>query len=289
MSEKFRLAELDLAGTSIPQMESDDGLSYEFSEFLQRQAGDASPAVTGVTMTSHKFNFETQHIQTIIDLCIATAGNENICQGFPSSGADQILTFRKGKSSGVRTPLATAEHIDQRVDASFLSWESFNAPADGNATISCRLQTLSALTNDKAAALSSVSVVDQAFKCGPIVFRITGDIADREPCVLSATWENNITYDDKNCSGSDFTNYSAIDDYESVLTIDLDDMTQAIDANASAALTSCVFYLKQVGEANGALKHIKFTVTAGDVLPSSNRQLKFRVRSFTIATDQAIV
>ena len=292
MSEKFKLAQLDLGGTVIPQINEDDGISYEFEEFLQRQGGSAAPSTTGVTKTMHKLPFSTQHIENVLDLCAQTTGNEGICEGFDSSDvgvSDQILSFRKGLSRGVRTPLATGEHITQRVTDSFLSWESWSASSDGNAEISCRLALLAELTNSKTATLSSTSVVDEAFKLGPLKFQVTGDSSDREPCILSATWENNIVYDDKACSGADLVHYSGIDEYEPICTVELEDQTQAIDVNGVVAITSFVIYLRAVGESDGATEHIKFTVTAGDAMPgSNNKQLRFRIRSFTIATGVAI-
>ena len=241
----------------------------------------------------HKIPIDTQHIKKIIDLCLLTSEGEGLCEGFDSGvggRTDQILSFRKGKSRAVRTDLADGEHITQRVTDSMLSWDSWNAPAGGgNANIVGSLRLLSALTNSKTATLSATTVVGEAFKLGPLKFRVTGDVADREPCILSATWENNISYDDKVCGGKDLNNYSGIDEYEPICTVELEDQTQAIDVNGSLALTSFVIYLKAVGESDGALKHIKFTVTAGDCLPgSTNKQLRFRIRSFTVATDQAI-
>ena len=294
MSAKHHIAQIDFGGAgTLGQFNNEDGISYEFDEYLQRQGGGGAPAVTGISNTMHKIPIETEHIKKIIDLCALTSEGDGICEGFDSGvggRTDQILSFRKAKSRAVRTDLTDGEHITQRVTDSMLSWDSWNAPAGGaNATITGALRLLSALTNSKTATLSATTVVSQAFKLGPLKFRITGDVADREPCILSATWENNITYDDKVCGGADLNNYSGIDDYEPICTVDLDDQTQAIDANGSVALTSFVIYLKAVGESDGASKHIKFTVTAGDCLPGgSNKQLRFRIRTFTIAVDQAI-
>lgn len=286
--EKYKLAQLSLPGGIITQFENDDLMSYEFEEFLQRQGGQASPSFVGTNLSMHKMTPETQQIKTVLDICATDSENEGIVAGFDSGDANQTLTFRKSKSRGVRTPIATGAHISQFVTDSMFAWESIAAPEKGNATISTRLMLLSALTNDVADTLSATTIKTESYKVGPVIYRITGDSADRTPCVQSWNWDNQIEYDDKACSGSNIVDYSAVDNYEPIITVDTEDIPQAIALEGTPAIVSFNAYLRKNGVADNVAEHIRFSVTAGQALPAGSRQLRFRVQSFAINTAVAI-
>jgi len=278
------------SGNAITQLEEMTP-EYNFEALIKHGGSAVNPTFTGSRHSKPAFQFETLQIDEILNRC--TSPN-NIAKAFPSGGGNIDLEWMLGKDLEERELAASTVHEIDRMTKAMLSWQTINAPADGeDATIQALLSPTLDGSNPPIqkvhdTAITVTSLVQAVYKGGPIAINTTP--LNKNMCVESWTWQNQIEYQFRLCSNNQYLKYAGIRRFVpmvDIVTDNIDDVRALLPTGAG--LTSFDAYL--VKNTSGGMElsrstdvHIKLSATAGKAVPVQPRTLRVYMQSFTVDT-----
>ena len=273
-------------GPPITQVEQIP-LAPGFEDISVIPGGGVFPGFTGSSRSEPSFQVSTSQIKTVLDLCV----QDSIAVGGQSANFD--IEYQRGQNLQTRFPSSSDEHTRLRVTDWLFAWDSINAPENGLAEISTMLKPISDGTNppvvrQSGVPLSAAPAVQHVYGVGPVFL-------NGEPiCVESWSWQNNLTYKTKVCSGLAYLGYASVQTSSPIATIQTEDRDAVLSYLPSGSgQTLLEFYLRRksqggLNEPNVSPVHIRLAALLGTVKPDSDSALKVQVHSFTTDTAAAI-
>ena len=267
LSSLFKLHAIKTESLGSIGLLTDVTPAYNLSDFVEFAAGHPTPLMLGAHMATPDIRFTTRDLGTPMGW--AAGGVAGIAKDL-SSGYVQ-LTYRKALASGTRVPNITDAHVQGRCeDNCFFYWDSIRASQGQSAELSARLVPIWDGLNDPMIfttepLVDTISVAN-TWTLGPVTLN-----GAAFPGVQEATWENNITLDERASDGEEFNSWVGIGNFRPVLTLRTTTLTvlETYGLRGTAINESgTVWYLRAkkkngINETDATPKHIKFTGIAG--------------------------
>jgi len=251
--------------TDVTQL-TDVRAAYNFTDIVERSAGQAAPQWSGSEDAVPAFNGATPQIKDILDACTV----DDIIGDLSAGNVD--LLYKAAKSGAIRQGDAELAHLRARLEANaILYWERIRATSRQAAEIDFRFLPIWDGTTDPlvwtgSLALSGTSAVQGRYTMGKVALNGT-DLS----LVQEWTLENNITPDEVFGDGSPYLLEAGIDEYSPTLVARTRDLSvMATYGGTGTALTSLAAYLKKkkasgINEPDATAAHIKITGSAGTI------------------------